>query len=468
MSLRAQRKLGLFLSVHVDERKMVGKKQNTHVENSPKKKIDLEDPTPFIDQVYAGCTYREAKVDALAVQSKTELLKKNSQGQGRLTKKIKRKKIIRWNRSPLGALTWKVMPKVHWEILRIGKSFLQQVATPCIDDHQRPLEDNDTAGEVSAIFAQIVLKCLYLAGIVWTSRFIVVYKHSGTISNKMEQSLRQEMAKLDKLHHSNNELQAVPSCGRSFAGDLLDSKSTSGGLLSVFGSHTFCSHVMDVQEPNRSVSQQCRVWNCVAWRRFTHGWFYQLFVSGSVCWKLCLVKRQRRSLSVTNARESFRRVHILTFVYLSPLLPENLHGSHSTQLYIFEDSAAVDHKINKGRSPSRHATRTHKVDLDWLFEREWIWIILCWSSTCEQQIHWRIFWTKGKFATMQWHSLMNVWQIRRPHESNDVRSFCRKTFLMLSFSNAPSNVSGDDTARERRPDMESMRVTSIEFRLHSG
>ena len=244
----------------------------------------------------------------------------------------------------------------------------------------------------------------------------------------MEQSLRQEMAKLDKLHHSNNELQAVPSCGRSFAGDLLDSKSTSGGLLSVFGSHTFCSHVMDVQEPNRSVSQQCRVWNCVAWRRFTHGWFYQLFVSGSVCWKLCLVKRQRRSLSVTNARESFRRVHILTFVYLSPLLPENLHGSHSTQLYIFEDSAAVDHKINKGRSPSRHATRTHKVDLDWLFEREWIWIILCWSSTCEQQIHWRIFWTKGKFATMQWHSLMNVWQIRRPHESNDVRSFCRKPF----------------------------------------
>ena len=32
------------------------------------------------------------------------------------------------------------------------------------------------------------------------------------------------------------------------AGDLEDSKSTSGGTLCVFGSHSFCSYKLDVQE----------------------------------------------------------------------------------------------------------------------------------------------------------------------------------------------------------------------------
>ena len=33
-----------------------------------------------------------------------------------------------------------------------------------------------------------------------------------------------------------------------FAGDLEDSKSTSGGTLCIFGSHTICSNKLDVQE----------------------------------------------------------------------------------------------------------------------------------------------------------------------------------------------------------------------------
>ena len=40
-----------------------------------------------------------------------------------------------------------------------------------------------------------------------------------------------------------------------FAGDLEDSKSTSGGTLCVFGSHTFVSNKLDVQETNCYFSQ---------------------------------------------------------------------------------------------------------------------------------------------------------------------------------------------------------------------
>ena len=44
-----------------------------------------------------------------------------------------------------------------------------------------------------------------------------------------------------------------------FAGDLEDSKSTSGGTLCVCGSHTFCSKKLDVQQTNISFSQFNRI-----------------------------------------------------------------------------------------------------------------------------------------------------------------------------------------------------------------
>ena len=39
-------------------------------------------------------------------------------------------------------------------------------------------------------------------------------------------------------------------------------------------------------------------------------------------------------------------------------------------LYVFEDNEAVIKMIIKGRSPTmRHFSRTHRVALDWLFDR---------------------------------------------------------------------------------------------------
>ena len=42
---------------------------------------------------------------------------------------------------------------------------LYKVATPCIDDHQFLEEENESAGGLSTVCSQIVLKCLYLARI---------------------------------------------------------------------------------------------------------------------------------------------------------------------------------------------------------------------------------------------------------------------------------------------------------------
>ena len=50
--------------------------------------------------------------------------------------------------------------------------------------------------------------------------------------------------------------------------------------------------------------------------------------------------------------------------------PYTTHSSPSALLYVFEDSEAVIKMMFKDRSPTmRHVSRTHRVALDWLFDR---------------------------------------------------------------------------------------------------
>ena len=58
--LFVHRKQGLFLSGHVDDIKMAGKKQNiAAMWKKLMKNVDLDEPTSVLDHVYLGCTERE-------------------------------------------------------------------------------------------------------------------------------------------------------------------------------------------------------------------------------------------------------------------------------------------------------------------------------------------------------------------------------------------------------------------------
>ena len=52
-------------------------------------------------------------------------------------------------------------------------------------------------------------------------------------------------------------------------------------------------------------------------------------------------------------------------------VPSNVQSSNQKALfYLFEDNEAVIKMIMRGRSPTvRHVAWTHRVDLDWLFDR---------------------------------------------------------------------------------------------------
>ena len=53
------------------------------------------------------------------------------------------------------------------------------------------------------------------------------------------------------------------------------------------------------------------------------------------------------------------------------LVPSSVQFSHQEALLcVFEDNEAVIKMTGKGRSPTmRHVSRTHRVALDWLFDR---------------------------------------------------------------------------------------------------
>ena len=61
--LFVHREKGLFLSVYVDDIKLAGKKQNLDpMWKVLNKKVDLGEPTSFLDHVYLGCTQRQCQI----------------------------------------------------------------------------------------------------------------------------------------------------------------------------------------------------------------------------------------------------------------------------------------------------------------------------------------------------------------------------------------------------------------------
>ena len=88
-------------------------------------------------------------------------------------------------------------------------------------------------------------------------------------------------------------------------------------------------------------------------------------------------------------------------------LASNVHFSHQDALlYVFEDNETVIKMIFKGRSPTmRHVSRTHRVALDWLFDRINLdpKIQIKYIDTKKQLAD---MLTKGNFTRDEWNHLL--------------------------------------------------------------
>ena len=92
-------------------------------------------------------------------------------------------------------------------------------------------------------------------------------------------------------------------------------------------------------------------------------------------------------------------------------ISSNVNSSRKEALlYIFEDSEAVIKMIIKGRSPTmRHVSRTHRVALDWLFDRINLdpKIQIKYIDTKNQLAD---ILTKGNFTRDEWNHLLCFFQ----------------------------------------------------------
>ena len=162
-----------------------------------------------------------------------------------------------------------------------------------------------------------------------------------------------------------------------FARDLEDSKSTSGGTLCVFGSHTFVpiSWMCKKQTSVSHSSTESEI-ICLDARLRLDGipalklWDLIVLVLGNT-----IQTHDRTGQLVVNRDKSpgpsKRSQGMFNVLDNVDLVPSNVQFSHQEALlYVFEDNEAVIKMIIKGRSPTmRHVSRTHRVALDWLFDR---------------------------------------------------------------------------------------------------
>ena len=170
-----------------------------------------------------------------------------------------------------------------------------------------------------------------------------------------------------------------------FAGDLEDSKSTSGGTLCIFGSHTLVP-----------ISWMCKKQTCVSHcptesekfsldlglrmdgipRLISGNWLMMFSIQNSNqkqdvkqarCDPLHGKASEKRVNSQRNNSGSQRHLELSHVDFVS----SHVNSSHKgSLLHIFEDNEAVIKMTTKGRSPTlRHVSRTHRVALDWLLDR---------------------------------------------------------------------------------------------------
>ena len=241
MSLFVHREKGLFLSVCVDDIKLAGKTQNLDpMRKVLNKEVDLGEPTSFLDHVYLGCTQRKCEISKDIVDNYRTMFESRISA-GRLEKLPFTLKIFVFLH---GLMTWLVMQRsvwndiVSWQTRRLNNS--TKVSTPCIDDHHFKEEETKSVGDLSQVCSQIVLKCLYLARIGRPDILWLVNKLARSIT-KWTKACDKRLSRLFSYFHHTCEYKQYCHVGNiakqcrlglfqdsDFAGDLEDSKSTSG------------------------------------------------------------------------------------------------------------------------------------------------------------------------------------------------------------------------------------------------
>ena len=157
-----------------------------------------------------------------------------------------------------GPMTWKDTQRIAWK--DVANMRIKQLSN-CTKSQRHGWmiinfkeEEMGSVGELSKVCSQVVLKCLNLERIGRPDMLWSVNKLARAVT-KLTQACDKRLARLISYIHHTCEHRQYCYVGKhsttlqirivfrdsDFAGDFEDSKSTSGGILCIFGSHTFVS-----------------------------------------------------------------------------------------------------------------------------------------------------------------------------------------------------------------------------------
>ena len=242
---------------------------------------------------------------------------------------------------------------------------LHKVSTPCIDDHHLKEEEMKSVGELSHVCSKIVLKCLCLARIGRLDTLWSVKKLARSIT-KWTKVCDKRLNRLISYIHRTCEYKQYCYVGNTakqcrlglfqdsdFAGDLEDSKSTSGGTLCVFGSHTFVptSWMCKKQTSVSHSSTESEIISLDAGLMFGRIlaldlWDLIVSVLGN---KTQTTERPGRPVIIDKSQRSRGKTNVLNNI---DCVPSNVQSSHQeVLLYVFEDNEAVINMIIKEEVP---------------------------------------------------------------------------------------------------------------------
>ena len=365
----AHREKVLFLSVYVDDIKLAGKKQNLDpMWKVLNKEVDLGEPTSFLDHVYLGCTQRQCEISKDIVDNyRTMFESRISAGGVERLPFPQNLRISSWSYDMAGHA--KKCVERYCELANKTSQQLYKVSAPCVDDHHFKEEETKSVGELSNACSQIVLKCLYLARIGRPDILWSVNKLARSITKWTKACDKRLNRLISYIHHTCEYKQychgrnTAKQCrlglfqDSDFARDLEDSKSTSGGTLCIFGSHTFVP-----------ISWMCKKQIAVS-HSSTESEIISLDIGLRLdglpaleLWDLIV------SVLGNISRVSHNKIDVTKDI---DAVPSNVQSTRpEALLYVCEDTEAVIKMIIKGRSPTmRHVSRTYRVALDWLFDR---------------------------------------------------------------------------------------------------
>ena len=342
------------------------------------KEVDLGEPTFFLDHVNLGCTQRQCEI------SKDIVGKYRTMFESRISAGLSSLKISVFLH---GLVTWLVMQRnvwndtVSWRTRRLSNStkYLLHASMTTTSKKKKWICWRIVTSMLSNCSEMSMLSTNGRPDIQWS-----VNKFARSITKWTKVCDKRLNRLISYIHHTCEYKQCccvgitAKQCrlglfqDSDFAGDLEDSKSTSGGTLCVFGSHIFvriswmCKKQTSVSHSstNRSRNQLFGRWIEIrrdSCSRFVGSDCFCFRKHDSDFWETGATHYHWQESKISRENQRAEK-HWLCSLKRPVFAPRSIVVCGWGQRSSDQD----DHE----RSPTmRHVSRTHRVALDWLFAR---------------------------------------------------------------------------------------------------